>query len=380
MMMHSRKMHQNKESRTVVRSKVMSIYTLRPRSRRKESSSLQLLLFLLSLACCSTWALRISPGDGMARPTQSARVREVLLHQRTLGQWQRHQSTFESRCSTAHQRASRLLLFSSSTNNNNTSENKSPNKKLHPLILRIRLILLAIRNLPPKLKASYDRLSKRAKLILSFQLVVVASLLGWGIRSGVIYRKVAVNKPVEVPYSTFLDLAEVNGKGHVPGKHPALQLSNVVISKEKIGFTLQTDPEKHELALKDRKIQPNDVSVQLTSKRLYTVKPSASQDLMDTLRDNRIPFRAASAKGVTAAGNIARFGIIMMYILFLRRMYQVMGGGQGGNTSGPGKLATFNSNEPLVKFEDIEGIDDAKFEVMELVDTLRNPKKYEVCF
>lgn len=55
-------------------------------------------------------------------------------------------------------------------------------------------------------------------------------------------------------------------------------------------------------------------------------------------------------------------------------------GGQGGKQTGPGKLATFNSNEPLVKFEDIEGIDDAKFEVMELVDTLRNPKKYEVSF
>ena len=140
-----------------------------------------------------------------------------------------------------------------------------------------------------------------------------------------------------------------------------------------------TDPPKHELALKDKKIPQDDVSIQTTSKRVYTVKPSASQELMDTLHNKDIPFRAASIKGVTAAGNIARFGIFMMYILFLRRMYQTMGG-QGGKQTGPGKLATFNSDEPLVKFEDIEGIDDAKFEVMELVDTLRNPKKYEVSF
>lgn len=160
------------------------------------------------------------------------------------------------------------------------------------------------------------------------------------------------------------------------GKHPALRLDNVVIARDKIGFTLQTDADKHAIALKNKNIPADDVSVQTTSKRVYTVKPSASQELIELLRNNEIPFRAASIKGANTAGSIARFGILMVYLLFLRRMYQVMGG--QGDKSGPGKLATFNSNEPLVKFEDIEGIDNAKFEVMELVDTLRNPKKYEV--
>jgi ATP-dependent Zn protease len=176
--------------------------------------------------------------------------------------------------------------------------------------------------------------------------------------------------------STSDQMTESYLQGHVQGKHPALRLDNVVIARDKIGFTLQTDMDKHEIALKDKKIPTDDVSVQTTSKRVYTVKPSASQELMDLLRNNAIPFRAASVKGANTAGSIARFGILMVYLLFLRRMYQVMGG--QGDKSGPGKLATFNNNEPLVKFEDIEGIDDAKFEVMELVDTLRNPKKYEV--
>eukprot|EP00553_Chaetoceros_curvisetus_P000834 CAMPEP_0204629238 /NCGR_PEP_ID=MMETSP0717-20131115/17756_1 /ASSEMBLY_ACC=CAM_ASM_000666 /TAXON_ID=230516 /ORGANISM="Chaetoceros curvisetus" /LENGTH=324 /DNA_ID=CAMNT_0051646123 /DNA_START=164 /DNA_END=1138 /DNA_ORIENTATION=- len=54
------------------------------------------------------------------------------------------------------------------------------------------------------------------------------------------------------------------------------------------------------------------------------------------------------------------------------------GGGGKGDT--PGKLARQVSNDPksMVKFEDIEGIDDAKFEVMELVDALRNPGKYAI--
>ena len=34
------------------------------------------------------------------------------------------------------------------------------------------------------------------------------------------------------------------------------------------------------------------------------------------------------------------------------------------------------SDETIVRFEDIAGIDKAKFEVMEFVDTLRHPQKY----
>lgn len=175
-------------------------------------------------------------------------------------------------------------------------------------------------------------------------------------------------------------------QGHAPGKNPTLKLENVVISKDRIGFTVVTDAEKHARALLDKKlVATQDVSVQpiLSPKRCLTIKPPASQELMDRLRENSVPFRAASTKGANTAGNVARFSVFLLYVLFLRRMYQAMGGGGGAGASGgngPGKLATFSKDEPLVKFEDIEGIDDAKFEVMELVDTLRNPKKYEVSF
>ena len=108
------------------------------------------------------------------------------------------------------------------------------------------------------------------------------------------------------------------------------------------------------------------------------MKPIASQDLIDTLRQHEVPFRAASMKASNNMASIARFSIFAVYLLFLRKMYQTMNGGGQQGSGGPGKLATFTNGEPLVKFDDIEGIDDAKFEVMELVDTLRNPKKYEI--
>ena len=286
------------------------------------------------------------------------------------------------------------LLFSSNTpqleepngsskSPNNNNNNKSPQK----LTQRIKRAILSFINLiitfPSKFKAYYSRLTKKGKIILSIQLLALGLVMGMGINSANVATNRAANRPVEVGYSTFLDLVDVNGKGHTPGKNSALKLSNVVISKDRVGFKVATDTEKHAEALLDKKlVKANDVSVRpipSSQKSIYAMKPLATQDLIDTLREHEVPFRAASMKASNNLANIARFSIFAVYLLFLRKMYQTMGGGgQGQNSGGPGKLATFNAGEPIATFDDIEGIDGAKFEVMELVDTLRNPQKYEI--
>lgn len=189
--------------------------------------------------------------------------------------------------------------------------------------------------------------------------------------------QLAMEKPMEVPYSTFMDLCEKNGKGHTPGENPAIMVENMVIGRERIGFRVTQDEEGHEKALKDKPlVQRNDVSVRpVKTRQAYAMKVSASPDLVDFLRDNQIPFKAASTKGSNAAATLARSAIFCIYLLFMLRMYRSMTGGGSGNDA-PGKLASAQDEGPLVKFEDIEGIDSAKFEVMELVDTLRNPMKY----
>jgi ATP-dependent metalloprotease FtsH len=69
--------------------------------------------------------------------------------------------------------------------------------------------------------------------------------------------------------------------------------------------------------------------------------------------------------------------MVAFYCLILFRLYQSISGASGaGNKDVPGKLAS--SDLPMASFEEIQGIDDAKLEVMELVDTLRNPEKYAI--
>ena len=52
--------------------------------------------------------------------------------------------------------------------------------------------------------------------------------------------------------------------------------------------------------------------------------------------------------------------------------------GKGGKGDNPGKLANIKTihDLPAATFDDIAGIDAAKYEVMELVDTIRNPNSY----
>eukprot|EP00581_Thalassiosira_minuscula_P012069 CAMPEP_0183732692 /NCGR_PEP_ID=MMETSP0737-20130205/39110_1 /TAXON_ID=385413 /ORGANISM="Thalassiosira miniscula, Strain CCMP1093" /LENGTH=288 /DNA_ID=CAMNT_0025965769 /DNA_START=119 /DNA_END=982 /DNA_ORIENTATION=- len=188
---------------------------------------------------------------------------------------------------------------SSSSNNNNKSPKKwqRPIQSLRRAILSILTFFLT---LPARFRSYYGKLTKKGKILLGIQLLAFGALLGTGYKTSTAAKTRAAARPVEVSYSTFLDLVDVNGKGHIPGKHPALKLENVVISKDRVGFRVVTDAEKHAAALLDKKlVKEDDVSVReipLSQKTIYAMKPPASADLIDALREHEVPFRAASTK------------------------------------------------------------------------------------
>ena len=73
------------------------------------------------------------------------------------------------------------------------------------------------------------------------------------------------------------------------------------------------------------------------------------------------------------------FGIIIFFWIFvIRRMTKNAGGGSGNIFSvGKSKAQLFDKeNHVRVNFNDVAGLDEAKVEVMEIVDFLKNPEKY----
>ena len=74
--------------------------------------------------------------------------------------------------------------------------------------------------------------------------------------------------------------------------------------------------------------------------------------------------------------------ILLLGLLFIMMMRKVGGGGSGGGPGGifnigKSKATLFDKGTRVnINFSDVAGLDEAKVEVMEIVDFLKNPKKY----
>ncbi len=77
---------------------------------------------------------------------------------------------------------------------------------------------------------------------------------------------------------------------------------------------------------------------------------------------------------VTILIGVAQIAIPIIFILFLFR--QVRGAGGDVFAFGKSKAKLFSKNSPQVKFTDVAGSEEAKNELIEIVDFLKNPAKY----
>ena len=269
--------------------------------------------------------------------------------------------------------SSQSLLFSTPAKDNN-SDGLSPRpNRVKRIIVAIQRILARLLLFPVKASAKFSKLSRRAKSLVVMQSLIV--LLLFGSMGRKLYVKYHVTNggapmtpPVELPYSSFLDLVDESGKGaksssKSSSSSSAVVVDNVRISPEAIMYRV-TKPET-----------PDQEGKQIVA---YTRKVSATPELVDTLRSNSIPFTAARQRRGNTLGVAVRTVVLGFYMLILWRMYKTFSGNAGGASDTPGKLASTSSTLPLASFNDIQGIDEAKMEVMELVDTLRNPDKYAI--
>ncbi|MHC1732753.1 MAG: ATP-dependent zinc metalloprotease FtsH [Bacteroidales bacterium] len=107
----------------------------------------------------------------------------------------------------------------------------------------------------------------------------------------------------------------------------------------------------------------------------------AAQDKAGYSEEERIYLEYQKRKDYLATflGVILPFLLIAaLWIYFMRRMSSGAGGGAGGIFSvGKSKAQIFDKDTNIkTNFSDVAGLEEAKTEVMEIVDFLKNPKKY----
>eukprot|EP00534_Pseudo-nitzschia_fraudulenta_P000956 CAMPEP_0201115762 /NCGR_PEP_ID=MMETSP0850-20130426/152_1 /ASSEMBLY_ACC=CAM_ASM_000622 /TAXON_ID=183588 /ORGANISM="Pseudo-nitzschia fraudulenta, Strain WWA7" /LENGTH=606 /DNA_ID=CAMNT_0047379569 /DNA_START=243 /DNA_END=2063 /DNA_ORIENTATION=- len=265
------------------------------------------------------------------------------------------------------------ILFSSLNDDGSKNNKKNPRKRqrARKLILVVRKAIVRAATKPSRMVVRFRSLSKKGKILMATQTLTVLMLFGSVGRS--VYKQqqmrqglgTATGPPIEVPYSTFLELVENSDAAKKKGY---AKVDNMRISPERIVYRLTKEVPSDET---------DSDSPSVKELVCYTNKIAASPELIDTLHKNNIPFTAANRQRQNNIAIAARTAILGFYMLILFRMYKSFSGNASGSGDVPGKVANKNAL-PLASFNDIQGIDDAKQEVMELVDTLRNPGKYAI--
>ena len=114
-----------------------------------------------------------------------------------------------------------------------------------------------------------------------------------------------------------------------------------------------------------------------------TIRPAVSDDqLMPMLRENQVEVQGTAPKrqSVLMQLLIASFPILLiigLFLFFMRNMQGGAGGKGGGPMSfGKSKAKMLTEDQISVNFEDVAGCEEAKEEVVEVVDFLRDPDKF----
>ena len=114
-----------------------------------------------------------------------------------------------------------------------------------------------------------------------------------------------------------------------------------------------------------------------------TTRPAVSDDgLMGDLLENRVKVegRDPEPQSLWSQLLVAAFPIILILAIFMFFMRQMQGGsgGRGGPMSfGKSKARLLAPDQINTTFSDVAGVDEAKEEVHELVDFLRDPSRFQ---
>jgi cell division protease FtsH len=124
-----------------------------------------------------------------------------------------------------------------------------------------------------------------------------------------------------------------------------------------------------------------DISGTLTSGQRFSTYSPGDDMLVSDLLNNNVEIKANPPEKPSLLMNILinwfpLFVLIGLWIFFMRQM-QGGGAGRGAMSFGKSKARMLSEDQVKVTFNDVAGVEEAKEEVSEMVDFLRDPSKFQ---
>ncbi|MGQ3057864.1 MAG: ATP-dependent zinc metalloprotease FtsH [Nevskia sp.] len=137
-------------------------------------------------------------------------------------------------------------------------------------------------------------------------------------------------------------------------------------------------------AVDSAEIEGQNIRGKLKSGQSFSsVSPETiNSGLIKDLIDNKVKFDGALPKETPLLMQILlSFGPILLligvWIYFMRQMQSGGGGGRGAMSFGKSRARMLNADQVKITFNDVAGVEEAKAEVSELVDFLKDPGKFQ---
>jgi cell division protease FtsH len=131
--------------------------------------------------------------------------------------------------------------------------------------------------------------------------------------------------------------------------------------------------------VKKASIRGEDVEITDQGNKTFTaVTPANQDDLVKRLEAQGADISVKPAGGVTLVGLFLNMLPILLLIgVWIFFMRQMQGGTRGAMGFGKSKARLLTENKNRVTFEDVAGVDEAKEELSEIVDFLKDPQKFQ---
>ncbi|HZZ70094.1 MAG TPA: ATP-dependent metallopeptidase FtsH/Yme1/Tma family protein, partial [Phenylobacterium sp.] len=131
--------------------------------------------------------------------------------------------------------------------------------------------------------------------------------------------------------------------------------------------------------IKTAEMRTGQVLATDNANRSYTAYfPSDGGDLVHEMRVHGVNISSKPTGGVTLMGVLLQaLPVLLLVGVWIFFMRQMQGGARGAMGFGKSKARLLTENKNRVTFDDVAGVEEAKEEVVEIVDFLKDPQKFQ---